>query len=220
MISQDHKSLQRWVIISGASISDYSFLRRQINDDDFIVACDSGLRHLEFLQLKADLVVGDFDSHKPVDGPEVIQLPVKKDDTDTAYAVKEGLKRGVQSFLLLGVLGGRIDHSLANLALMLKVFRLGCQIVALDDYSEVQILGQREQEITDQWSFFSLMNLTGSASGVCIRGALWKLENGSMPDDDPYGISNQVVSGGVATVSVKQGELVLVKVRRDPLGLE
>ena len=52
---------------------------------------------------------------------ETIVLPCEKDDTDTVFAVKEALKRGFQDFLLIGVIGGRLDHTLGNVSLLLML---------------------------------------------------------------------------------------------------
>ena len=97
---------KRCVIVGGADIHNYSFLRGCLREDDFVVYCDSGLKHLPALQARPDLIVGDFDSHdNPHLGVETIVLPCEKDDTDTVFAVKEAIKRGFDDFLLIGVVG-------------------------------------------------------------------------------------------------------------------
>ena len=97
----------RCVIIGGADISDYEYVRNILKKDDYIMMCDSGLKHMQALGVTPDLIVGDFDSHcNPQMDVETIVLPCEKDDTDTFFAVKEGLKRGFCDFLLLGAAGG------------------------------------------------------------------------------------------------------------------
>ena len=82
----------RCVIVGGADINNYEFIREHLCADDFVIFCDSGLKHLEQLQVKPSLIVGDFDSHEnPHLDVETIVLPCEKDDTDTVFAVKEGL---------------------------------------------------------------------------------------------------------------------------------
>ena len=83
---------------------------------DFLIAADKGYEALEAYGAPPDLVVGDFDSlgRRP-NHPNVIQLPVMKDDTDMVYALREGLERGYRRFVLLGGVGGRLEHTLANL---------------------------------------------------------------------------------------------------------
>ena len=92
-----------------SSINNYDFIRKKLHEDDFLIFCDSGLKHLDSLQAAPDLIVGDFDSHEnPQLGIETIVLPCEKDDTDTVFAVKEAIKRGYEEFLLIGVVGARL----------------------------------------------------------------------------------------------------------------
>lgn len=96
------------------------YIKSCLRNDDFIVFCDSGLKHLESLQVNPGLIVGDFDSHdNPHLGVETIVLPCEKDDTDTVFAVKEAIKRGFDDFLLIGVVGARLDHTLGNVSSLL-----------------------------------------------------------------------------------------------------
>ena len=98
--------MKRCVIDGGADINNYEYIKSCLRNDDFIVFCDSGLKHLESLQVNPGLIVGDFDSHdNPHLGVETIVLPCEKDDTDTVFAVKEAIKRGFDDFLLIGVVG-------------------------------------------------------------------------------------------------------------------
>ena len=98
--------MKRCVIVGGADINNYEYIKSCLRNDDFIVFCDSGLNQLESLQVNPGLIVGDFDSHdNPHLGVETIVLPCEKDDTDTVFAVKEAIKRGFDDFLLIGVVG-------------------------------------------------------------------------------------------------------------------
>lgn len=98
--------MKRCVIVGGADINNYEYIKSCLRNDDFILFCDSGLKHLESLQVNPGLIVGDFDSHdNPHLGVETIVLPCEKDDTDTVFAVKEAIKRGFDDFLLIGVVG-------------------------------------------------------------------------------------------------------------------
>ena len=133
--------MQRCVIIGGADIGNYGAVRSYLQLDDFIVCCDSGLKHREGLGVQPNLVIGDFDSsenpHLPV---ETIVLPCEKDDTDTMAAVREMQKRGFEDFLLLGVFGGRMDHTLGNVYILLWLKNRGYRVLAVDDYSEMEIV--------------------------------------------------------------------------------
>ncbi len=206
--------MKRCVIVGGADIHNYGFIRNKLCADDYVVFCDSGLKHLEQLQVKPNLIVGDFDSHEnPHLDAETIVLPCEKDDTDTVYAVKEALSRGFDDFLLIGVIGARLDHTLGNVSILLYLDSLGKKGYIIDDYSEMEVVSDEPVSICDQYAFFSLLNITGCAKGITVTGAKYPLDGGDISCEYQYGVSNEVLPGEKAIVSVKCGKLLLIKIR-------
>ena len=206
--------LNRCVIVGGADIGNYDFVRETLLPNDYIIFCDSGLKHLAALCVKPSLIVGDFDSHEnPHLDTETIVLPCEKDDTDTVYAMKEAIKRGFDSFLLIGVVGGRLDHTLGNISMLLYLDSLGKKGIIIDDYSEMEIISSSPAFINDRYAFFSLLNITGCAKGISIQNAKYPLDDGEITCEYQYGISNEVIPGKTAMVSVREGKLLLVKDR-------
>ena len=206
---------RRCVVIGGAGIRDYQALWDYLNPDDFNIFCDSGLSHREALGIEPHLIVGDFDSHEnPHLDVETIVLPREKDDTDTVYAVKEAVKRGFDDFLLLGAAGGRLDHTLGNLSILLSLHAQGRRALLVDDYSEMEVVGREPAYIDGCFPFFSLLNISGTARGVTIGDAKYPLRDAEIPCTYQYGVSNEVLPGRRARVSVAEGELLLVRVRR------
>ncbi len=206
--------MKKCVIVGGADINNYEYIKTLISKDDYIIYCDSGLKHMDKLGLKPSLIVGDFDSHvNPHMDVETIVLPVVKDDTDTVYAAKEGVKRGFEEFLLIGVTGGRLDHSLANVSILLYLRKEGVEGIIVDDYSIMKIVGQKTEYIPDKYSYFSLVNITGKAEGITIKNAKYEIQNAVITTDYQYGVSNEITPGKVAEVSVSDGELLLIMVR-------
>ena len=204
---------RRCVIVGGAGIRNYPAIWEYQNPDDFNIFCDSGLRHQEWLGVKPHLIVGDFDSHdNPHLDVETIVLPREKDDTDTVFAVKEALKRGFDDFLLLGAAGGRLDHTLGNVSILLMLHSLGKRVLLVDDYSEMEIVSENPVFVDDSFSFFSLLNISGTAEGITVEGAKYPLRDAEIPCTWQYGISNEVLPGHQARVSVAKGELLLVRV--------
>ena len=201
----------RCVIVGGADINNYSFIRERIWDDDYVIFCDSGLKHLEHLQVKPSLIVGDFDENPNLDA-ETIVLPCEKDDTDTVYAVKEAIRRGYDNFLLIGVVGARLDHTLGNVSILLYLNSVGKRGCILDDYSEMEIVSEEAVSICDEFSFFSLIAVNGCAKGVTIIGAKYPLSDSEITCEYQYGISNEVLPGEKAVVTVKCGILLLIKI--------
>ena len=156
--------------------------------------------------------MGDFDSHeKPETDRETIVLPVKKDDTDTVFAAKEAMRRGFDEFLLVGVSGGRLDHTLVNVYLLVMLREQGKQALLVDDYSEMELVGAEPVEIPERFPFYSLVNITGTARGIAETGCKFPLDNGEIHCGYQYGTSNEVLPGQIAVVSVKEGLLLLIK---------
>ena len=209
--------MRRCVIVGGASIGDYRTVGAMLRQDDYVIYCDCGLRHMDGLGAEPDLIVGDFDSYSnPEMGTETIVLPCEKDDTDTVFAVKEAIKRGFEDFLLVGVVGERLDHTLGNVSILLMLDSEGKVGTIIDDYSEMEIVSDRCEMpciIDDSYVYFSLINISGTARGVTIRGAKYPLENAERTCEYQYGVSNEVLPGCTAEVSVGEGRLLLVKVR-------
>lgn len=206
--------MKRCVIVGGAEINNYEYIRSCLRKDDFTVFCDSGLKHLEALQVTPGLIVGDFDSHeKPHLDVETVVLPCEKDDTDTVYAVKEAVKRGYEDFLLIGVIGARLDHTLGNVSILLYLDSLGMKGIIFDDYSEMEIVSSSPVSIDDSFAYFSLLNISGTAKGVTVENAKYPLQNAQITCEYQYGVSNEVLPGYTAKVSVREGKLLLIKVR-------
>ena len=204
----------RCVIVGGADINNYTEVRKYLKADDFCIFCDSGLKHISGLETEPDLIVGDFDSHdKPSTEIETIVLPREKDDTDTVFAVKEAIKRGYDDFLLIGVIGNRLDHSLVNVSLLNFLYENGKNGKIIDDYSEMEIIAEGTAEITDNFSYFSLINMFGTSEGVTIKNAKFPLENATITSEYQYATSNEVLKGHTAEVTVKNGKLLLIKVK-------
>ncbi len=205
--------MKRCIIIGGAGISDYQRTGSYIKDGDYVIYCDSGLKHLSGLRAGPSLIVGDFDSHEnPRLQTETIVLPTEKDDTDTYYAVKEAIRRGFDDFLLLGVSGGRLDHTLGNVSILLYLDSIGKSGLLIDDHSEMEIVSSSPKEIKSDFSFFSLINITGTARGVTVENAKYPLKDAEITCEYQYGISNEVLPGMVSRVSVAEGKLLLIRV--------
>lgn len=204
----------RCVIVGGADIADYNKMKQYIKSDDFFIFCDSGLNHAEELNVTPSLIIGDFDSHqKPDTDIETIVLPCEKDDTDTMFAVKEALKRGYDDFLLIGVVGNRLDHTLVNVSILNYLFVNGKRGSIVDDFSEMEIVGNNTIYVDDTFSYFSLVNLFGISEGITIKNAKYTLDNAVITSEYQYATSNEVIKGKAAEITVKKGKLLLIKIK-------
>lgn len=214
---------RRCVIVGGADIGDYGRIRAYLNDSDYIIYCDSGLRHMDGLGIFPSLIIGDWDSYDdPHIDVETITLPVAKDDTDTVYAMREGIKRGFRDFLLVGGVGARLDHTLVNVYILTALENSGCHGMIADDYSEIELISSRTDKegerhpgkalVEDRYPFFSLVAIEGEAHGVTIINAKFGLDGATIGPGYQYATSNEVMPGRTAEISVEDGRLLLIKI--------
>ena len=208
--------MNKCVIVGGVKINNTDQIKKYIDETDFVIACDSGIESCKDIGVTPNLIVGDFDSHKkPNTDIEIITLPTAKDDTDTMFATKEAVKRGFSEVMLIGVVGDRIDHTLANVYILSYLQDEGVNGMIVDDFSEMLIIsenGQNISRISDNYRFFSLICLEGKVEGVTIKNAKFPLENGIITPNHQYATSNEVLPGEVAEVSIEKGSALLVKV--------
>ena len=220
----------RAVIVCGAKIKDYEFVSSYFKDDDFFIYCDSGLVHeyrfMSTADTSAELIIGDFDSHEMPDrnDVEIIKLPTVKDDTDSVYAVKEAIKRGFDSILMVGVVGDRLDHGLVNIYSLIYMYERGVKAVIVDDFSEMRLIGDKNSEVVEQkWAYFSLVAIAGEAKGVTIKNAKYEVEDVTITPSYQYATSNEPLHNTSsdkvcdkevkAEICVKEGYLLLMKDR-------
>lgn len=204
--------MKKCIIIGGAEIKNYNRIKKYISDC-FAVYCDSGLKHQEALELRPDLIVGDFDSYKnPCTDIETIVLPCQKDDTDTFFAVKEAVKRGFDEFLIIGAVGGRLDHTLGNLSMLLYLYENGKKAEIIDDYSVIKIIGSEPEYITDDYLYFSLNTISGDAKGVNIENAKYPLKNAVIKSSSAICVSNEVIKNKTSKVYIYKGIMLLIKI--------
>ncbi len=202
---------RRCVIVLGGEIGDCSVIKSELREDDYFIFCDSGLSHEAVLGVKADLALGDFDSHPVPEGVETLVFPPEKDDTDAYLGIKEGIRRGFTDFLILGALGRRVDHEIANIYLLDWLDSHSCRAEIFDGTTRMRMVSGKEVVILSSVKYFSLLALSGTARAVSIKGAAYNLEDGTIEPSFQYGISNEV-KGNEARVSVGEGKLLLVEI--------
>jgi len=186
------------------------FLNNNINKefDDYVICADGGYLNAKESKLKVDLILGDFDSLSIIpDDIAIIRVSSIKDETDTCLAIKEGIKRGYTKFVLLGCLGKRIEHSLANITLLQTFEKYDIRIK--DDDLEMFILDQNNiYEIVEKHGYVSLFSITPTTT-LSIKGLKYELENYKLTNKFPLGIDNEAI-GGQATINVNKGKLLVI----------
>lgn len=183
-------------------------LAEPLGAGDLVIAADGGVRHLERLGRKADLLLGDFDSlgYVPA-GAE--RFPVEKDDTDAMLAVRRGLSEGYRRFVLYGGLDGpRLDHTLANFQTLQFLADRGARgyLVGLSDLAAV-IQAETVEFPAASKGIISLFCLGPAAEGVTLEELKYPLRDARLDSGFPLGVSNHF-TGRPARITVKSGSLL------------
>ena len=178
---------------------------------DLVIAADGGYASLRARGVAPDLVVGDFDSLGSVpDHPNTVRLPREKDDTDTCHAMNLALDRGYTRFLLLGGVGGRLDHTVANLQLLAGLAARGARGILAGDGQAATVIANGSFDFPKSMSGYCSVFCQGAAaSGVRLEGLKYPLEDAQLTASVPLGVSNEFL-GVPARVSVREGALLLV----------
>jgi len=178
---------------------------------DLTIASDGGYSALTALGITPDLAVGDFDSlGAPPEGVEVMRHPKMKDDTDTMLAIQAGMDRGFDTFVIYGGLGGRLDHSLANIQALTHIAHRGGRGFLVGGGQNITVIADGDIRFAGGHSgTVSVFALGGEARGVDLTGLLYPLENAVIVPDRPLGVSNEF-TGGAASVAVCRGTLLVM----------
>lgn len=179
--------------------------------EDLVIAADGGLRNLQMQGIRADVLLGDFDSLGFVpEGEQVRVFPEVKDETDLMLACREGLARGYRVFRLYGGLGGaRLSHTVANLQLLRWLAEQGAVGTLYGRNCEVTLLRERTVRFSAEQTGYLSLFAAGERAVVTVRGTVYALEKGILTGAYPLGVSN-AFCGREAEVIAHEGDLLMI----------
>lgn len=178
---------------------------------DLVLAADGGYEALRRHRVRPGLVLGDMDSIPRLpEGIGRLRFPVMKDDTDLALGIRLALGRGYSRFKLYGALGGRLDHSLANLQLLAGLAKQGCRGAIIASGLVVRAVsgGTLRLPPMKKGLRVSVFAWGEPARGVSLQGLKYPLMDASLDAFTPLGVSNEA-NGQAAEISVKSGVLLV-----------
>ena len=185
-------------------------LAAPLQADDFIIAADGGLAHVQKLGITPHGILGDFDSLGYIPRDSTV-FPVEKDDTDAMLAVRKGLELGFREFYLYGSLDGpRLDHTVANFQTLQYLADRGAVGYLIGkDYIVTVVKDGKLRFPAACTGIFSVFCMGADAEGVTIRGGKYEVENVRLTAGFPLGVSNHF-TGNEVTVSVEKGSLLVL----------
>lgn len=188
----------------------------RLSGSDLVIAADGGFDYLKKLGLRADVVLGDFDSLSDSQNlPEdFIRYPQEKDDTDMMIAIKEGLARGYRTFRIYGGLGGRLDHTIANLQSLTFLAENQAVGTLYSDYYQITVIKDgtlsfaKDMPENVPGNLCSVFSLSDISVGVSIQGLKYELDRVTLTNGFPLGVSNEFL-GKKSFIHVEKGTLAV-----------
>ena len=134
----------------------------------------------------------------------------EKDETDMFLAYRIGARCEYTDFVILGGTGGRLDHTYANLSILLYAKDRGHNITMIDEKSMIICIKNESVRLTGNLgAYLSVFAIGGNASGVSIKGAKYEVENVDLSPAFPLGVSNEFTNTE-ALISVEEGALLII----------
>lgn len=209
---------QRIIICTGGKLGDWAL--KHIAEGDALIGADSGARFLVNNGLKPDISIGDFDS---VSGVELAQIrensgqtiacdPIDKDYTDTEMAFRLALDMKPNEIVLLGALGTRFDHSLANIHLLALADERGVAACIFDNNNRIFIASPVTTVHKNGFNNVSLLPLSMKVTGITLTGFQYPLEEATLTLGQSLGISNVIV-GKSGELRYREGKLLVIQSR-------
>lgn len=207
--------MKKALLISGGRQVSKELIEKYI--DRFIIVADGGARLLKKYDFQANLLLGDLDSigdeslsYVEKNGIEIKKFPAKKDSTDTELALSYLVDEGYKDIIILGALGTRLDHELANLLNLKKLYKNGIRAKIEDDYNEVIYVeeGSYDFEKTNK-KYFSLISASDKLN-FSTKGLYYEVENLVIDYDNPSrAVSNEMISNK-ATIKINYGSAFII----------
>lgn len=199
--------MRRCVICGAAPFGETAALKELLKTQDMVVVADGGDRLAAALDLTPQLTVADFDSSAPREAAgECVRLPIEKDVTDTHAAMELLYDRGYREFLLLGCLGGRLDHTVAALLAARLMTEKGCTVTLADHKNILSVLLPDTYPL--QKGGFSVFAMTETVEGLTLGGVQYPLEKFTLESKNPLCVSN-CATDETAFLSFQKGVLLL-----------
>lgn len=203
------------IILPYIEYLDKKQLHAMIDRTDMIICADGGQQVAKDNHIIPDVVIGDFDSsdnHEKLFSCEYITFPVEKDITDGEACLNYALDNHCTDIVFYGGMGGRFDHTLGALSLLIQGSESFARVRLADGKNIVEVI--RNSSVTlhkrSNYSHFGVVPVYETARGVSITGAKYNLSNYDMHKNKTLGIGNEILDES-ATISVRDGSLFVTR---------
>lgn len=190
-------------------------VQQYLSQSPYIIAADGGYTFCRDIGCTPHLIVGDFDSSPcPITDIETLRLSPYKDDTDSAVALQEAIRRGYRRIILFGGTGSRLDHTFASFYLCAAAKAMGADLMLVDGRHKIFTLTEETAELPyDSRKYVSIFSL-GGACMLTLKGFCYPLEHYEFSPFSGMGVSNEIAEES-ASISVEQGTALVFITEKD-----
>ena len=203
-------------IYTGGTVFD-EYVIEKPEKGDLVIAADAGYLTAKKMGITPAILLGDFDTlgeENIPDGIECLRVPAEKNDTDTQLAVRVAIERGAGEIVIVGGLGGRIDHTLSTLAILEDLWeRKNDRIFAIltDGKNRVRFIRSSGTILPrSQYRSFSLIAADETVKGITLDGCKYPLKNGRISRRNQWAVSNEI-TGNCALIEIGRGGVWVIE---------
>ncbi|MFZ7132053.1 MAG: thiamine diphosphokinase [Eubacteriales bacterium] len=206
------------LLIANGNIDNDSYFKAIFEKENYhmILCIDGGLDKIRKMEIVPHLVLGDFDSISS-QGIEYIRkhhIPIKKfsvekDETDTEIGLNYLMENNYKDITMVGCIGNRMDHTLANIFLLKKLLNHGISGTIINGKNYIYLIDKKTAFLNRKGDIVSLLPLSNSVKGVTTSGLYYPLNEAELVKEKPLGISNIIIKDH-AEVTIKEGELLII----------
>ena len=214
--------MARTLIVSGGEVEEKLFKEISLNNKiEYIIASDRGLELLDKLNVIPNYIIGDFDSidknilERYINNKEttIKRLNPEKDYTDTHMAIKLAIELKSTEITILGAIGTRIDHTIANIHILRECLEKNIECKVINNNNEIQLINKKTiLKLDNNYKYISLIPLTTKVKGINLKGFKYQLLNATLEIGHSIGVSNEQIEE-FAQIDLKEGILILIKSR-------
>ena len=212
---------ERVIIIANGQFNDLDFYKNEIKENDYIICADGGTNQALAMGITPQLVIGDLDS---IDEKvfkslarkktKIVTFPKEKDESDLELALLEACKRQPREIIIMGALGKRVDHLMANLMILTLPLKKGTPTKIIDEVHEIFLVDKQLELAGEIGDFLSLFPLSADVKGITTQGLKYPLEDETLYLGPTRGLSNEFIETR-AKITIREGLLLAIKVKKD-----
>jgi len=207
--------MNKCVIVASGPIEHLDEMKSHF-DDAYIISVDGGLHHLDYLNIKPDVIIGDFDSidHALLERYRTYDIPIhsypsRKDATDSELAIDYAIELSPKEVTLMGMTGKRMDHAITNIHLLKRFWNHDILACVLDYYNRIYYCNGDMTLHGEIGDFVSIVPISQEVKKVRTFGLEYPLENETLRFHESRGVSNVFLEHEVR-IETGSGEFLII----------